>query len=376
MNHIEPALRQRLQQREAALSPWASRTIPLRRERERPEPADPLRSAFQVDRDRIIRTKAFRRLMHKTQVFIAPRGDHYLTRLTHTMEVVTLARTVTRALNLNEDLAEAIALGHDLGHAPFGHLGEATLAELHPGGFRHNKQSVRVVEVLENEGRGLNLTWEVRQGILRHSKARSGIEGRPNPELDTLEAQAAKIADALAYIAHDTDDAVRAGLIADGDVPAAVTQVLGADRSQWPAVMARDIVLHSWAAAGYPPTGGWGRQPGDAPPIIQMGPAVSAAANLLREFLFQHVYEPAGARPQAERAREIIRLLYACFRDHPDRVPEGYSLLGEEPSRMALDYISGMTDSYAVRVAQEIKPGIGAGFQEIGVPLPLPGVRG
>ena len=191
------AAARRLSEREASLSPFATRSGE-RAGRERPEPPAPYLSAFGLDRDRIIGTKAFRRLMHKTQVFIAPAGDHYLTRLTHTLQVSRMARTISRALNLNEDLAEAICMGHDLGHAPFGHLGEATLAELHPGGFRHNRQSVRVVETLVNDGRGLNLTWEVRQGILRHSKARSGIEGRANPELDTLEGLVMKLSDALA----------------------------------------------------------------------------------------------------------------------------------------------------------------------------------
>jgi len=362
---IESSVQRRAEEREAALAPLAARSA-ASRGRERPEPPDPLRSPYQVDRDRIVRTKAFRRLMHKTQVFLAPLGDHYLTRLTHTMEVAALARTVVRALNLNEDLTEAICLGHDLGHAPFGHLGEATLAQLHPGGFRHNRQSVRVVEVLENDGQGLNLTWEVRQGILRHSKSRTGIEGRPNPELDTLEAQAAKIADALAYITHDADDAIRAGVIADADLPPDVVAALGRDRSQWPSLMARDIVGASWAASGD------GRSEGGARPFIEMGAAVSAAANRLREFLFQRVYEPTSAGEQADRAREIIALLYGHFRDHPAGIPDEYRLRGEEPGRMALDYVSGMTDGYALRVAEGLRPGVTKGFREIGVPLPLP----
>ena len=253
--------------------------------------------------------------MHKTQVFMAPTGDHYLTRLTHTMEVSLLARAVARPLRLNEDLTEAVCMGHDLGHAPFGHLGESTLAEAHPGGFRHNRQSVRVVEKLENEGRGLNLTWEVRQGILRHSKGRSGIEGQANPDLDTLEGQTAKIADALAYINHDTDDAVRAKAIDDGDIPAEVVEALGPDRAAWAQRMAADIVEASWDASGETtPTGG-------ATPIIRMSAEMSRAANRMRDFLFERVYEPASATAQAERAREIIRLLYGYFSRFPDRIP-------------------------------------------------------
>ncbi|MEE9285335.1 MAG: deoxyguanosinetriphosphate triphosphohydrolase [Dehalococcoidia bacterium] len=362
---IESSVHRRIQNRDSSLSQYAVRSETCRG-RERPEPDDAFRSPFQIDRDRIVRTKAFRRLMHKTQVFIAPLGDHYLTRLTHTMEVAVIARTVTRALNLNEDLAEAICMGHDLGHAPFGHLGEAALAEMHPGGFRHNRQSVRVVEVLENDGLGLNLTWEVRQGILRHSKSRTGIEGRASPELDTLEAQIAKIADALAYINHDTDDAVRAGIISETDLPPTVVATFGRDRAQWARVMAEDIVRSSWAASGEPPV------PPEEPPVIQMSPRVSDAANTLREFLFQRVYEPNSADEQAERARAIIALLYGHFKRRPQLVPEGYSVRGEPPERMALDYVAGMTDSYALRIAEEIQPGIGRGFREIGAPLPLP----
>lgn len=364
---IDRAVQWRLGERDAALSPFAVRGA-ASRGRQRPEPPDPFRSPFQVDRDRIVRAKAFRRLMHKTQVFIAPLGDHYLTRLTHTMEVSIIARTISRGLNLNEDLTEAICMGHDLGHAPFGHLGEATLAELHPGGFRHNRQSVRVVETLENDGRGLNLTWEVRQGILRHSKSRSGIEGKANPELDTLEAQAAKIADALAYISHDTDDAIRAAAIAESDVPASVAGVFGPDRSQWGTVMAADVIQASWPASG-----ATSHQGPDAP-AVHMSRQVSEAANTLREFLFRRVYEPASADAQAERARQIIRLLYRHFVSHPDRVPGDFTVPAAEPERMALDYVSGMTDSFALRVAEEIEPGIARGFREIGVPLTLPGL--
>ena len=362
---IESTVQRRIRDRDSSLSPYAVRADTARG-RERPEPGDSFRGPFQVDRDRIIRTKAFRRLMHKTQVFIAPLGDHYLTRLTHTMEVALIARTVTRALNLNEGLAEAICMGHDLGHAPFGHLGETTLAELHPGGFRHNRQSVRVVEVLENDGRGLNLTWEVRQGILRHSKSRTGIEGRPHPELDTLEAQAAKIADALAYISHDTGDAMRARMIREEDLPSEATSALGRDRSQWPIVMAEDIVRSSWAASGME------QVPPEEPPVIQMSAEMSGAANALREFLFQRVYEPASADEQAGRARSIVALLYRHFERHPHLVPEEYTLRGEPPERMALDYVAGMTDSYALRAAEEIQPGITRGFREIGAPLTLP----
>lgn len=366
---IQRSLFERQRQRDAALSPHAVRCADSRG-REKPEPLDWAQNPYQLDRDRIVATKAFRRMMHKTQVFIAPSGDHYLTRLTHTMEVSRISRAVSRALNLNEDLVEAICMAHDLGHAPFGHLGEATLAEVYPGGFRHNRQSVRVVEVLANDGQGLNLTWEVRQGILRHSKARSGIEGRANPELDTLEGLVAKLGDALAYVNHDTADAIRAGIITDDDLPEEVRAVLSADRSAWVPNMVSDIVESSWAAAGE------GDQKQGEWPEIRMSDAMSGAANALREFLFLRVYEPASADAQADRAREIIRLLYEYFLKRSDRIPEEYRIRGESPDRMALDYVSGMTDGYALRVAETIRPGVTEGFQESGVSLSLPPVHG
>ncbi|MSQ25923.1 MAG: HD domain-containing protein [Dehalococcoidia bacterium] len=323
-------------------------------------------SPFQIDRERIVRCKTFRRLMHKAQVFLAPQGDHYLTRLTHTMEVSLIARAVCRDLALNEDLAEAICMGHDLGHSPFGHLGERTLAEMHPGGFRHNRQSVRVVEELENDGRGLNLSWEVRQGILRHSKGRMGIEGKATPPLDTLESQAAKMADALAYVIHDTDDAIRAGVIGESDLPHPVTDVLGTERRHWSRRLVDDIVAHSWQPSWEEP------QPEGASPQLQMSPSISLAANSLREFLFQRVYDPASAGEQADRAQQIVRLLYTWFRDHPQRIPAGGALPGDPPERMALDYVSGMTDGYALRVAESITPGVTQGFLQQGVPVSLP----
>lgn len=366
---IAEALRRRASEAAGLLSPYAA--LPSRsRGREAAEPGNERAAAapFQVDRERIVRTKTFRRLMHKTQVFMAPAGDHYLTRLTHTMEVSLLARAVARALRLNEDLTEAVCMGHDLGHAPFGHLGESALAAVHPGGFRHNRQSVRVVEQLENDGRGLNLTWEVRQGILRHSKGRSGIEGNANPELDTLEGQTAKIADALAYINHDTDDAVRAKAIAGDDIPADVVETLGSDRAGWAQRMAADIVAASWEASGET------KAADGEPPVIRMSAEMSSAANRMRDFLFERVYEPASATPQAERAREIIRLLYDYFSRFPDRIPDEYRRRDEAPERMALDYVSGMTDSYALRVAEAISPSITSGFQEQGVRVSFPAV--
>ncbi len=360
--------RQRRDSHERSLSPFAA-TSATSRGRERTEPEGP-ESPFAIDRERIVRSKAFRRLMHKTQVFMAPQGDHYLTRLTHTMEVSLIARGIARGLNLNEDLAEAMCMGHDVGHSLFGHLGEKALAELYPGGFRHNRQSVRVVELLENDGRGLNLTWEVRQGILKHSKGRGGIEGNATAEMDTLEAQVCKLADALAYICHDSDDAIRAAVLAPGDIPASITSVLGTARDFWGDTFVADIVRESWACTGLVAT------PHGEKPFIHMSRPVSAAANALRDFLFERVYEPASGGPQAQQAIEIVGVLYRYFARHADLVPEGYSLVGEPPERIALDYVSGMTDSYALTVVEELRPGITSGFRQSGPLLRVPQVRG
>jgi len=218
-------IRQTTEEKEESLSPYAVKSK-LSQGRLKYEEPCPLRTVFQRDRDRIIHSKAFRRLKHKTQVFIAPLGDHYVTRLTHTLEVSQIARTISRALNLNEDLTEAIALGHDLGHTPFGHVGEDVLNEVYHHGFRHNEQSLRIVDLLENDGRGLNLTWEVRDGILNHSKTRADILGENQGKANTLEGQVCQIADAIAYINHDIGDAIRAGIITEGDLPLSAVRIL------------------------------------------------------------------------------------------------------------------------------------------------------
>ena len=258
-----------------------------------------MRTAFQRDRDRIIHSKAFRRLKHKTQVFIAPLGDHYVTRLTHTLEVSQIARSIARALNLNEDLTEAIALGHDLGHTPFGHVGEKVLNELSPFGFRHNEQSLRVVDSLEKEGKGLNLTWEVREGILKHSKARADILGGNWEKPETMEGQICKIADMAAYINHDIDDALRAGIIMESELPRSAISILGHSRSERINTIVRDIVDYSWAARGEDLT----EKPKQS--IIGMSAPVSEAMNNLREFLFQRVYDPSAVKEETKRAKEV-----------------------------------------------------------------------
>ena len=335
-------IRQLAEEREESLSPYAVKSR-LSRGRLKPEEPCQVRTAFQRDRDRIIHCKAFRRLKHKTQVFIAPLGDHYVTRLTHTLEVSQIARTIARALNLNEDLTEAIALGHDLGHTPFGHVGEDVLNELYHQGFRHNEQSLRVVDLLENNGYGLNLTWEVRDGIVNHSKTRADILGEDSGKANTLEGQVCQIADAIAYINHDIGDAVRAGIITEGDLPLSAVRVLGLSHSQRINTMVCDIIEHSWAASG--------RNPTDSP-TIGMSSQILEATNNLREFLFKQVYEPKDKA--ADKAREVIRLLYKYFNEHEDKLPSEYRLHSNETERRVVDYIAGMTDQYALRMAEEL----------------------
>ena len=338
-------IRQLTEEKEESLSPYATKSR-LSRGRLRPEEPCPVRTVFQRDRDRIIHSKAFRRLKHKTQVFIAPLGDHYVTRLTHTLEVSQIARTIARALNLNEDLTEAIALGHDLGHTPFGHVGEEVLDELYHQGFRHNEQSLRVVDLLENNGYGLNLTWEVRDGIVNHSKTRTDILGQDWGKVNTLEGEVCKIADTVAYINHDIGDAIRAGIITEGDVPLTAVKVLGLSHSQRINTMVCDIIGYSWAASGGEATIG--------SPKIGMSPQILEATEILRKFLFDRVYNLQAVKKEAEKAREVMRLLYRYFNEHEDKLPSEYRLHSDETERRVVDYIAGMTDQYALRMAEEL----------------------
>ncbi|MFC1917363.1 deoxyguanosinetriphosphate triphosphohydrolase [Chloroflexota bacterium] len=336
-------IRQRTEAKEESLSPYATKSA-TSKGRRKPEELCPIRTAFQRDRDRIIHSKSFRRLKHKTQVFIAPLGDHYATRLTHTLEVAQIARTISRALNLNEDLTEAISLGHDLGHTPFGHVGEDVLNELSPDGFRHNEQSLRVVELLENDGRGLNLTWEVRDGILNHSKGVAKL-GVGSGEPATLEGQVCKISDAIAYINHDIGDAVRADIITEGDLPLAAINVLGITHSQRIHSLVSDVIESSWAASGFTSTG-------DVK--IMMSSRILEAANILRDFLFERVYTLQSAEDEAAKAQEVIHRLYRYLSEHTDKLPSEYRLVRDNAERRVVDYIAGMTDHYAFRIEEEI----------------------
>src|SRR5439155_21091817 len=261
-----------------------------------PEPPDAIRTCFQRDRDRIVHSKAFRRLKHKTQVFLAPEGDHYRVRLTHTLDVSHIARTVARALRLNEDLTEAIALGHDLGHTPFGHLGEEALTPCLGRPFRHSEQSLRIVEHLENDGAGLNLTWEVRDGMLHHPWS------MPRPS--TLEAQVVRFADRIAYLNHDVDDAMRAGVLTLDELPAAALGVLGRTDSERIHALVSDLVAAS-----------------EDLPEVSLSPTVFAALDELREFMFEQVYLRAGARTEHEKAVKLIQDLFSHYMEHPDELP-------------------------------------------------------
>jgi dGTPase len=313
---------------EEFLAPQATRSYPAQRQRE--EADSPLRTPFQRDRDRIVHSKAFRRLKHKTQVFVAPEGDHYRTRLTHTLEACGIARTVARALRLNEDLTEAIGLGHDLGHPPFGHVGEETLdaalREAVGGRFRHNEHSLRVVDVLEREGQGLNLTEQVRDGILNHTGSR-----RPA----TLEGQIVKLVDRVAYINHDIDDALRAGILRPDDLPAAEIELLGPTGSQRIDTLVRDIVEHSTDAYE-----------------IRQSREVGQAMLRLRKFMFDRVYLGPEARREQDRVQRTMRGLFRHYLEHPDEIPS-WDSAASDTQRVA-DYIAGMTDRFCIAKFTEL----------------------
>lgn len=294
--------------------------------RAKPEPPCPMRTEFQRDRDRIIHSKAFRRLKHKTQVFIAPQGDHYRTRMTHTIEVMQIARTIARCLKLNEDLTEAIAWGHDLGHTPFGHIGERVLASL-GGGFEHNEQSARVVTLLENDGAGLNLTYEVVDGIKEHRSS-----GHPM----TLEGKVIQFADKIAYLNHDIDDAIRAGVLTEEALPDAAVSVLGSGKRRRINNMVWDIVSLSYGKD-----------------FVSQSDKFSRATAVLRKFMFENVYLAEHAIREEARAKEWLSKLYDYYRDHLETVPEFYLKFSGSPEQAITDYMASMTDTYAIDEMRE-----------------------
>ncbi|MBQ3484221.1 MAG: deoxyguanosinetriphosphate triphosphohydrolase [Clostridia bacterium] len=323
-------IRQQFEQEELTrLSPRAAKAVNSMG-REHPAEPCPMRTDFQRDRDRIIHCKAFRRLKYKTQVFLSPEGDHYRTRLTHTLEVAQIARAIARCLRLNEDLTEAIALGHDLGHTPFGHIGERSLDELMPEGFRHNEQSRRVVETLENDGAGLNLTFEVRDGILCHSGAQFPT---------TLEGECVRRADRIAYLNHDLDDAIRGGVLRDFELPADCLKVLGSSHGNRINNMIADIVASSQDSEH-----------------LQMSPLMQSAMDGLRDFMFERVYRDSWRAAEENRCDGVMKQLFAYYSEHPGEMPEEFVLIGyrEGTARAVCDYLSCMTDRYAIRTYQKL----------------------
>jgi dGTPase len=320
---------------EKLLSPFATKAK-YSKGRLRPEEECEIRTCFERDRDRIIHSKAFRRLKHKTQVFLAPKGDHYRTRLTHTLEVSQIARTIAKALKLNEDLTEAIALGHDLGHTPFGHAGEEVLNELLPEGFRHNEQSLRVVDLLEKDGKGLNLTLEVRDGILNHSKGKGPILFEKERPL-TLEAEVVRISDIIAYVNHDVDDAIRAGLITIEDLPSLVKKKLGLSHSERINNLVKNVILTTKSANKN---------------AILMDEKCLSALNLLRDFLFEKIYFSPVVRKEFEKAKKILCSLFEFYYKNFEKIEyfqkASQIFTNASKERIIADYISGMTDRFAL----------------------------
>lgn len=337
----DEAIRRQLEQREFdILLPQASFSA---RTKGRPvaEDEDPIRPAFQRDRDRIVHSKAFRRLKHKTQVFFAPTGDHYRTRLTHTLEVSQIARTIAKVLRLNEELTEAIALGHDLGHTPFGHAGERVLERLVPGGFSHHEQSLRIVDRLERDGRGLNLTWEVRDGIAKHSKGKHGLPvgAPPGHRASTIEGQIARVADIIAYVNHDIDDATRAGILSEDVLPADAVRVLGKTGSERIGRMVTDVVRETI-------DGGVSE--------IRMSDGILQATIALRSFLFAAVYENSVATAEFGKAAGILGGLWEKVQATPGVFLDAQTLAEDGLDTATCDFIAGMTDRYAVRLYEQL----------------------
>ena len=325
-------IREELEQYEQDyLSPYASKSAETRG-RDREEPACDIRPAYQRDRDRILHCKSFRRLKHKTQVFLSPAGDHYRTRLTHTLEVSQIARTIAKALRMNEDLTEAIALGHDLGHTPFGHTGEDILNQICEEGFFHYEQSIRVVEKLEKGGQGLNLTWEVRDGIRNHRTS-----GHPS----TMEGKIVRLSDKIAYINHDIDDAIRAGILTEAMLPQEYTSVLGHSVCERLNTLIHSIIDSSRNQ-----------------PDILMDDDIETAMQGLRSFMFSNVYQDSAAKSEEHKAKEVVRQLYTYYLEHTGELPEEYLNMvwidHESLPRVVCDYVAGMTDDYAIHCFQEI----------------------
>lgn len=336
-------IRHEIEMREKlVLSPWAT-LCTCSRGREREEEADPVRTCYMLDRDRVIHSKSFRRLKHKTQVFIAPPGDHYRTRLTHTLEVSQIARTIGAGLNLNLDLIEAIALAHDVGHTPFAHAGEQVLDQLLSGGFRHNENSIRVLTRVEQHkgSNGLNLSWEVLDGVMHHSGY-----GKSEACAATLEGQVIRLSDKIAYVQHDIDDSIRAGLLVSGEIPREYLQVLGETHSKRIATLVIDTITHTRSAL----------EKGEENARIEPGPAVEKALRGLRDFMFDSIYQGSVCQAERSRAGFIIEHLFHYYLSHPERMSPLYREIADQEGleRAVADYISGMSDAYCISLFREI----------------------
>ena len=360
---LHSLVRRRIEERETRLSPYAYRSIDAKREIQ--EGPSPVRAAFQRDRDRIVHSNCFRRLKHKSQVLVNPQGDHFTTRMTHVLQVSQVGRTIARALNLNEDLVEAAALAHDVGHAPFGHIGEKVLNERLPDGFTHAAQGVRTLTLLEKHGEGLNLTDAVIDAVRRHSKP-EGEFIRADVVTDmTLEAQIVRISDAIAYLAHDLADAERDGTLDKTDVPMEVRDALGDAHSSRLDAMVCDVIDASWSCTGEavdPDEEVW----------IRMSQEMRSVTQQLRNFMFERVYHPTSRSSEGVRAHDAVALLHDYYSKHTDDIPEWMRVISIEPEYAAADFVSGMTDSFAVMALERISPGSTEGLYQGRVTVPQP----
>ena len=358
------SVRRRLELREEQLSPYALKSVDSLRAV--PEDSAPTRTEFQRDRDRVIHTNSFRRLKHKSQVFVAPQGDHFTTRLTHVIEVAQVGRSIARGLNLNEDLVEAIGLGHDLGHTPFGHIGESVLNQMLTGGFHHSLHSVRLVTQLEKNGKGLNLTEHVIDGIRNHSKPEGKFLSREAVENLSLEAQIVRVSDALAYLAHDILDALRSDFVKLDDLPAEAVEALGVRHSQRVDTVISDVVESSWDCTGEIDVAqsapeGTSVNAAGTKPWIRMSPELGKIVTDLRVFMFERFYHPISASVEGRKAAAIVGVLFEHFSRKPELIPAWIRELSESNERAAADYVCGMTDNYALMMAEQVRPGLSDG---------------
>lgn len=341
-------VRQILEKKEEFLSPYALKSINSTRQKQ--EEKSSVRTEFQRDRDRIIHTNSFRRLKHKSQVFVAPQGDHFTTRLTHVIEVSQVARTIARALNLNEDLVEAMSLGHDLGHTPFGHIGESVLNRLLNDGFHHSRHSIRIVTQLEKQGRGLNLTDQVIDGIRNHSKPEGEFISFESIQGLSLEAQIVRISDALAYLAHDILDALRSGFLSVSDFPKEILETLGQRHSQRISTLVLDVIESSWDCTGIDNI--------NTVPWIRMSDKLESVITELRNFMFEKFYHVISSSVEGKRSAEIVEILFNYYSENPNLIPEWIQNLSDSIEVAASDMVCGMTDNYALQIAEKLKPGI------------------